>query len=151
MVRLNNAIETKTAIGAITAVFGYLSGCLNELLVVLAILMVFDYILGTVAGLLTEGFNKEKGIKGIIKKIGYLFLVTLGFLVDFTLSFIGKSAGGNINTNGMFGYAVTCYLIGTEGLSCLKALNILGLPVPEFLSKAFGGIKDSAESKDGEQ
>lgn len=140
------AAKGKTILGIITAVLAYLKGSFNELLVVLAILMIFDYILGTTLALMSGSFTREKGIRGAVKKAGYMFLVTIGFLLDFTITFLADSTGLVLNTGGMFGYAITCYLIGTEGLSCLKCMGELGLPIPDFLLRGFGMLKDSAEN-----
>lgn len=135
----------KGLIGAFIGVMSYLSNCMNELLVVLAILMIFDYILGIAASFKNgEPFDKNKGIWGAIKKLFYSYLVALGFLADFVVTYIATNVGSEFSTKGVLGIAVTLYLIGTEGHSNIRSLIILGLPVPDFLAKVFGLIKDSA-------
>ena len=140
-------IAAKSVIGTIAYVAGYIKGSFNELLVILAIFMVCDYISGTVLALTRGEFSVKKGLLGATKKLFYIFLVLMGFLLDLLVSVTGEKLGISIETMGALGMAINCYLIGTEGLSILESLVAMGLPVPEFLKKALGIIKDSGEEK----
>ena len=141
------SIATKSVIGTIAYVAGYIKGSFNELLVILAIFMVCDYISGTVLALTRGEFSVKKGLLGATKKLFYIFLVLMGFLLDLLVSVTGEKLGFSIETMGALGMAINCYLIGTEGLSILESLVAMGLPVPEFLKKALGIIKDSGKDK----
>ena len=138
-------LAAKSVIAAIVGVTGYIKGNFNELLVVLAIFIVCDYISGVVLALTKGEFSVKKGLYGALKKLFYLFLVLMGFLVDLLITIIGSRMGLALATNGAFGIAINCYLIGTEGISILESLVSLGLPVPAFMKKAMGLIKDSGE------
>lgn len=140
-------VATKSVIGTIAYVAGYIKGSFNELLVILAIFMVCDYISGTVLALTRGEFSVKKGLLGATKKLFYIFLVLMGFLLDLLVSVTGEKLGLSIETMGALGMAINCYLIGTEGLSILESLVTMGLPVPDFLKKALGIIKDKAEDK----
>ena len=138
-------IATKSLIATLAYVFGYIKGSFNELLIVLAIFIVCDYICGTALALTKSEFSVKKGLYGAMKKLFYLFLVLMAFLVDLLVTTVGAKMGLALSTNGTFGMAINCYLIGTEGLSILKSLVALGLPVPKFLKKAMGIIKETGE------
>ncbi len=139
-------IATKSAIATLAYVAGYIKGSFNEILVVLAIFMVCDYISGTALAITKGKFSVKQGVLGAIKKLLYLFLVLMGFLVDLLITSTGSRLGLSLATNGAFGLAINCYLIGTEGLSVIENLVALGLPVPKFMKKAMGIIKETGEN-----
>lgn len=140
---MSNA-TTKGIIGAIVGVGAYLANRIDAVLVVLAIFLVLDYIAGVTLALMQGTFDKRRGVQGAIKKLFYIVLVLLGFLLDFVISTVSQDAGLAFSTGGFLGLAVTLYLIGNEGLSILESLVGIGLPVPPFLQKAFGYMKDSS-------
>lgn len=139
-----NNTATKGFIGAVAGVIAYLANRIDAVLVVLAIFLVLDYIAGVTLALMQGQFDKKKGVQGAIKKLFYIVLVLLGFLLDFVISTVSQDAGLAFSTGGFLGLAVTLYLIGNEGLSILESLVGIGLPVPQFLQKAFGYMKDSS-------
>jgi toxin secretion/phage lysis holin len=137
-----NNTATKGLIGAIVGVGAYLANRIDAVLVVLAIFLILDYIAGVTLALMQGQFDKKKGVQGAVKKLFYIVLVLLGFLLDFVVSTVSQDAGLAFSTGGFLGVAVTLYLIGNEGLSILESLVGIGLPVPPFLQKAFGYVKD---------
>jgi len=50
----------------------------------------------------------------------------------------------------MFGIATTLWLIGTEGMSIIENLGVIGVPIPKFLKPAFSKLKNQAEEAGGE-
>ena len=135
---------TKGLVGAIIGLGAYLANRIDAVLVVLAIFLILDYIAGVTLALLQGKFDKKKGVQGAIKKLFYIVLVLIGFLLDFVISTVAQDAGLAFTTGGVLGLAVTLYLIGNEGLSILESLVGIGLPVPPFLQKAFGYVKDGS-------
>ena len=123
----------KGTIAAVTGVIAYLAGCLNELVIILVILMIFDYITGVMAAFVRKDLASWKGVVGILKKVSFMLLVTLGFLLDFIISYLmQEKAGATFSTGGMFGIATTLWLIGTEGMSIIENLGVIGVPIPKF-------------------
>lgn len=137
-------VATKGVIGIASVVLGYLYDSLNVLLVVLAMLMIVDYLTGMIAAFKTKTFNADVGRWGAVKKLCFAFLVLMGFLIDFVILYLSKQAGIELSFKALFGIAVTAYLIGTEGFSACQNLIVIGIPVPEFLLSAFGLIKDQS-------
>lgn len=137
---------TKTILGLMTIVIAYVWGQITTLIIVLAFLMAFDYITGIVAGMFTPNghFDKDKAIRGVVKKVLYSVLLALAFLADYVIFEGLAQFGVNLDINMAVSLAVTLYLIGTEGLSCLQNLILCGVPVPEIMLKIFGLMKDQS-------
>ena len=55
-----------------------------------------------------------------------------------------SDGGLSIRVEGTVTTAMYVYLIGTEGLSIIQNLIILGIPVPEIMIKIFGLIRDDS-------
>jgi len=145
MYKLLQALETKTFIGSLVVIFAYISKSMDEVFVILAVFMVLDYITGLICGLTKDGgFNYKKGITGAIKKLSYLVLILITILIEFLINYMTSGAGIEIPVKNSVTLAVYIYLIGTEGLSIIQKLIILGIPVPQFMIKLFGLIRDQS-------
>jgi toxin secretion/phage lysis holin len=131
----------KGIFGASIAVFSFLYGCISEMIIVLAILILFDYITGVLVAKKDKTFNYNKGCWGAIKKLSYLMIITTGYLTDITINSFASIIGINFNTYGALGFCVIFYLIGNEGISLFENWSKLGLPVPGFLNNIFNNFK----------
>lgn len=69
-------------ISTISSILIYLFGGCDSLLISLIIVMVIDYITGVCKGIYNKNVNSSIGLKGILKKIGYLIIVILATLFD---------------------------------------------------------------------
>ena len=135
---------TKTFIGLITAVLMYFWNCITEVMVILLIVLVLDYITGLVQGCLNGGFSWDKAWKGILKKVMYGPVIIMGFVADYIIMYLVKNLGMEWGLSGAIGIAACVYLIGTEGFSILQNLLLIGVPAPDFLQKIFGLMRDNA-------
>ncbi len=145
MYSLAHTFETKTFIGSLVVVISYISHAMDEVFIILAAFMVLDYLTGVLCGLFKNGgFNYRKGIKGIVKKLMYLVLILVTILLEFLIEYLTLNAGIIIQIDGAIAMAMYIYLIGTEGLSIIQNLIILGIPVPPFMIKLFGLIRDES-------
>lgn len=130
------------AIGALAAYF-------NILLVPLAVLicvMIIDYGTGMAEAYINKTLNSRIGVKGILKKIGYLVLVCVGGVVDYLIG-AGLASVGIDYSSYCFGLIVAVWLIINELISILENLSELGTPIPPFLVKIVHRLKDSVDSK----
>ena len=148
MVTLGENNYIKTVLASVCGVTGYLLNCISEIIVIMGIALIIDFFLGVLVSFKEGRWTVEKGFWGAIKKMGYMVCILLAFLLDFTLNWLLKQSGTEISTSGVFGISTTCYLIGTEGVSILRNLIMLGVPVPKFLSKGFRNLKTKLEDKD---
>lgn len=137
-------VGTKSVIGLSAAVFGYLNQSITELVIVLAFLVLLDYITAVTVSLMRGDFDKDKGVQGAIKKIFYAVLLVACYLLDYTILYLTSGLGVDLPVKALFGIAITVILIGNEGFSLAKNLIQIGVPVPEIVLKGFGLIKDEA-------
>lgn len=121
----------------LTTIVYYLGG-LDMALKTLLILMVLDYITGICKSIVNKKVNSIIGLKGIIKKVGYLIIVALSFLLD-----------GIAGDSGAIRNLVVYFFVANEGISILENWGAMGLPLPskvlevlEQLKKEKGGNKN---------
>ena len=121
----------------LTTIVYYLGG-LDTAVKTLLILMVLDYITGICKSIVNKKVNSIIGLKGIIKKVGYLILVALSFLLD-----------GVVGDTGAIRNLVVYFFVANEGISILENWGAMGLPLPskilevlEQLKKENGGHKN---------
>ena len=121
------------AIGALAAYF-------NVLLVPLAILICT----GMAEAYINKTLNSRIGVKGILKKVGYLVLVCVGGVVDYLIG-AGLATAGIEFSSYYFGLIVSVWLIINELISILENLSELGTPIPKFLVNIVHRLKDSVD------
>ena len=122
----------------------FLANSMNNVIVVLLIVLAMDYFTEATLSLINKEFRISIYLLNIIKKAFYLFIVMLAFIIDYIILSFGNTVDLGLNITGTMGMAVTLYIIGHEGLTILDNLIGIGLPVPEFLLKAFHYIKDNS-------
>jgi toxin secretion/phage lysis holin len=145
MNNLTNSFETRTFIGGLVLVLSHISKSMHEIFTILAVFMILDYVTGVLCGLIKNGgFDYKKGIKGFIKKLMYLVLILVAILLEFLIVYLTEKAGIILRIDGAIVTAIYVYLIGTEGLSIIQNLIILGIPVPPFIIKLFGLLRDES-------
>lgn len=113
------------------------------MLIALLAAMALDYVTGLlVAGVFHNspktdggGLESRAGLKGIVRKMGMLFLVMVAVQLDIL-------AGTDMCRD----FAVM-FLCANEGLSILENLGLMGVPVPKFISKSFEVLRDKAEGQ----
>ena len=121
-----------TAAGCVAGIVSWLVGGFDVPLMALVVFMAIDYITGlVVAGIFhaspkskNGGLESHAGWKGLARKIMTLMLVVVGHLVDLLL-------GAEI--------VRTALIVGfcaNEGVSILENAGLMGLPIPEILTKS---------------
>ena len=110
-------------------------------LIILAVVMIIDYITGMASAWVNKVLSSRAGIVGIIKKVSYLFAVIVAAALDYIIHSATAKAGIKI------GLVVTIWLILNECLSILENLTEIGVPLPAFLKKAVEKLKKTAERK----
>ncbi|WP_066499834.1 phage holin family protein [Abyssisolibacter fermentans] len=141
---------SKGILAMITGIFIYVAGSITELVIVLVFLMILDYITGMIAGYIQKKWSSSIGLKGAVKKVGFIFLVLIAILTDYVIVQLGAKIGITLGFVGVFTFAVTCWLISTELLSITENLGRMGVTIPKFLRIAFTKLKDVSEKVGGE-
>lgn len=116
-------------------------------LVVLAAVMVIDYMSGMLRAWGNDELSSKVGLKGIIKKLCYLMLVCVAGVVDWLIFSGLKQVGVSLNFGFCFGLIVTIWLIINELISILENLEALHVPMPKFLVNIIKHLKQSVETK----
>lgn len=133
------------AVGALAAYF-------NVLLVPLAVLvavMLIDYVTGMAGASCTGQLNSRVGVRGIVKKAGYLALVAVGVVVDYLITSALVSIGIDLQINYCFGMIITIWLIINELISILENLGEMNIPLPHFLVNMIKTLKSRVEDTGG--
>ncbi len=131
------------AVGALAAYFNVLL----VPLVVLAAVMLIDYVTGMAGAACTGQINSRVGVLGIVKKAGYLALVAVGMVVDYLISSALIKIGICVQITYCFGMIITIWLIINELISILENLGELNIPLPNFLVKTVKSLKGKVEDK----
>jgi toxin secretion/phage lysis holin len=135
----------KGFMGVFAGLIGYLASCLNEMLIILMIFIIMDYIVGMIATIIQGSkFQFKIALFGALKKALYSIPIAVGYLGDRLILSGASDIGIILPTKAMLGFVVVLYLIGTEGFSITKNLMLIGVPFPEILLKFFGLIRDQA-------
>lgn len=115
----------------------YLLGGIDNLIIMLLIIMAIDYITGICKAIINKNLNSIIGIKGIIKKVGYLLIVALAVLID---KLLGNSSAIRI--------LIIYFFIANEGISILENWSQMGLPLPQKLKQIFEQLRKSTDREE---
>lgn len=137
--------SSKGILAMIIALIGYMYNAITAIVIVFAFLMLIDYITGMIASYLEKTWDSKIAIRGVIKKVGYIFLLLITILFDYSIINVGTTLGITLTTVGIFTLLTTCWLISTELISVVENLGRMGVPIPDFLKKAFKRLKDTSE------
>ncbi len=141
----------------ISGVLAYISAKLGFLFPVLLLLMgmmAADYVTGMMAGKVEAvdhpenpayGWNSKKGVKGIIKKVGYLCVIAVAMTADYVIVNMASSLGYEMPETAVFGLMVTVWYLLNEMLSVIENAGRMGAPVPAWLSKYIAVLKHKVE------
>lgn len=147
----NKMKDTMNPIAAvIAAALGMLSSYCVQLLVPLAVLvaaMIMDYVTGMTKAWNAGELCSRTGIKGILKKVGYLVIVLVAMGTDFLIRYGMAQVGVEIHAEFFVAAIVIVWLIINELISILENVAALGAPVPKFLVVIIQKLKGAAEKR----
>lgn len=119
------------------SVFTFLFGGLDSLIISLLIVMGIDYITGICKAIYKKKLNSTIGVKGILKKFGYLLIVILATLFDTLIS------DGSMAIRALVIY----FFVANESISILENWGTLGLPLHKKIYEVFEKLKDEETKK----
>lgn len=117
---------------AIFSIFTFLFGGFDSLLKSFIIIMGLDFLTGVCKAIYKKELNSTIGVKGILKKFGYVLIVILATLFD---RLIGDGSMA-IRT------LVIYFFIANEAISILENWGALGLPLPKKIYEVFEKLKN---------
>ena len=135
---------------AVGALCSYAAALVVPLVVPLAVLlavMVGDYVSGMAKAWSTGKLCSKTGLRGILKKLGYLALVGVAGVVDWLVRYGLTQVGVEVSFRFLMAAMVVVWLSINELISILENVAALGGPVPGFLQKLLGRLKDTVEKK----
>lgn len=116
------------------------------------VLNAVDYITGILKARYTQTENSNKGLKGIIKKVGYWIVIGIAFFVAESFNGLGDVIGINLGFTMLIGWFALATFIINEIRSVLENLVLLDVEIPTWLVKgleiANEKINHAAESGD---
>lgn len=149
------AITIQSALVAAGAFLSDKLGILFPLLCLLFGAMVVDYITGMMASKSEAidhpndpnyGWSSKKGAKGIIKKVGYLCVISSAMILDYVISVTAERMGLQIPTNAIFGLLVVVWYILNETLSIIENSGRMGADVPSWLCDYIAVLKNKIDT-----
>lgn len=143
----------KIAFAGVLTGLTWLFGGQSILVVILLVLIVFDYITGMGAAVINGELKSKIGAKGIAKKVIILLLVSCGHLIDIAIGttnmFVGTALEGmsRAGTNTVRDMVAGFYIIN-ELVSLIENGGRLGVPVPKILLKVVAAFRDKPEKEE---
>ena len=122
--------------GTLATTLVYFLGGYDIALQLLLIAMILDYLTGVCKAIYNKKLSSEIGLKGIVKKIGYLILVAIATMVDRTMGDTGA-----IRT------LVIYFFVANECLSQLENWGNMGVPFPQKLRDTLEQLKNTNDPK----
>ena len=112
--------------------------------------MLADYASGMAKAWSAGKLCSKTGLRGILKKLGYLVLVGVAGVVDWLVRYGLTQVGVEVSFQFLMAAMVIVWLIINELISILENVAALGGPVPGFLRKLLTRLKVAVETKAGE-
>lgn len=116
--------------GTVFTGISYLLGGWDMAIKILLIMIVLDYITGVFKAIYNKKLNSEVGIKGVIKKVGYLIIVAVSVEIDRMMG----------DTGAIRNIAIY-FFVANEGISVVENWGAMGLPMPQAIMDALEQIK----------
>ena len=109
--------------------------------------MAVDYISGMTKAWIKKELSSKIGLKGLVKKVARLIAVAVGVLVDLEVSVAIANTGVDVEGVYLVALFVIVWITINELISILENLDAIGVPLPNFLMKVVGRLKDKIEKE----
>lgn len=132
---MEKATVTLTTAG-VGALLYFLFGEFDIALQCLLMFIALDYMSGLIKAVINRELSSKTGLRGILKKVGFLIIVAVGVLVD-------RITGGSGTVRSLVIY----YFVANEGLSIIENLGQAGLPIPKSIKNTLKMLKNQGDGK----
>ena len=136
---LDDVIDFFTA--GIVGLLGWFFGGIDGFVKVLNTFSIIDFITGLMAAYSKHELNSSVGFNGICRKISMYCLVGVAHIID--LYMLGDTA--------MLKTSVTLFYAVNEGISIFENVDVLGIPIPQFLKDRLFNLKEQITSQSKSQ
>lgn len=131
-----------TALGVISTMLTWQS----KLIIAMILMMVVDYITGTIAGTKKNGWSSQIAREGLAGKIAYFAVLFVAGCCDFSLSLLFTQINTGIEWKVICLPIVAGWYILTDAGSILENAVTLGAKVPGWLVKLLKITRDKLDS-----
>lgn len=122
-------------VGAVVAILSYVFGKHWYLFAGYLLLNIVDWVTGWMKSRLAGKENSQKGLTGIIKKVGYWIMILVSFLMGALFIKMGELIGIDLQVTTLLGWFVLASLIINEIRSILENFVEAGYNPPTILTK----------------
>ena len=143
--------EFQVFVSAVFAGLLYYLGIVSIPIIMLICAMIIDYITGMSAAWYNSELSSKRGVKGIVKKVGYLALVVAAMIIDWLISQGLQQINVDLHYSVFFAVLVAVWLIINELISTLENLSRMGVPIPNFLKKIINKLKVTVDESEGDK
>ena len=126
---LDDVVDFFTA--GVVGLLGWFFGGIDGFVKVLITFSIIDFITGLMAAYTKHELNSSVGFRGIFRKISMFCLVGVAHIVD--VHMLGDTA--------MLKTSVTLFYAVNEGISIFENVDVLGIPIPQFLKDRLFNLK----------
>jgi len=128
-----------SVVGALTGISFFLYGnnpVNKQWLCILIALIIADLVFGTLNAISEGKFARRDLLDGVKRKLGELFIIAIGHLLD-TMNVLQ----GSVNLQ----QATTGFLIGYEAFSVLNQIKVGGTPIPDIVMIAVKKVQEGGK------
>jgi len=143
-----NILFEKGIFSLISSLLIYLYGSITSVVIIFAFFMASDYLTGLLVAFKTKKYTSKIAVWGIVKKVLYLNVILIAFLLDYALIEITQQLKITFGFSGLFGILTTAFLIGNEGISLYNNWKKLGLFIPIFFRKPLDFLQNLTDYVD---
>ncbi len=108
----------------------------NKLYLPLLLFLLLDYATGVCVAVKKRELSSSIGFKGLTKKALIFVVVFLGWAVDRYILRAGTATES----------IVILFYLSNEGISILENLKLLGIPIPDKITKVIKGLSDTDDA-----
>ena len=142
--------EFQMIVSAAFAGLMYYLGIVSIPIIILICAMIIDYATGMSAAWYNSELSSKRGVKGIVKKVGYLALVVAAMILDWLISQGLQQINLDLHYSVFFAVLVAVWLIINELISTLENLSRMGVPIPNFMKKLIDRLKNTVDESERE-
>lgn len=140
--------ELQMFISAAFAGLLYYLGIVAVPIIMLIFAMIIDYATGMSAAFYNSELSSKRGVRGVVKKVGYLALVVAAMILDWLISQGLQQINVDLHYSVFFAVLVAVWLIINELISVLENLSRIGVPIPNFMKKLIDRIKTTVDERE---
>lgn len=137
-------MESKVEIISLSALLSIMLKLTFPYIIALLIVMSCDYATGLINAVLKHRYNSSIAVKGIAKKLSYIFIAVGAMGADIAIYYYGQQ-----ETPIFYLTTTICFwLIANDFLSIIMNLETMGVKIPKFISDYIKRLRGDKNDRD---